>query len=87
MNQAFEAISNTRSLTQIQYLAEEAIADGATGNDLKYLNAILEMNDLDDIWILALLGEGKIDEAAALQVEVDGFKTRKAARLQLGNGK
>ena len=83
MNQVFEAISNTRALSQIQYLAEEAIADGATGNDLKYLNAILELNDLDQIWIISLLGEGKIDEAAELQVEVDAFKVRKAAREQV----
>jgi len=80
MNEIFNTIYETRSLTVIHYLVQEAIEDGATGNDLKYLNAIDTETDLDTIWITALVGAGRIDEAVALQVEVDGFKARKATR-------
>lgn len=81
MTEVFNKIFDARSLNVIDRLAQEAIEDGAVGNDLKYLNAILETEDLDEVWITALVGAGRIDEAAALQVEVDGFKIRKAARV------
>lgn len=80
MNEVFNTIYETRSMTVIERLAQEAIEDGATGMDLKYLNAILEEDDLDKIYISALLGAGRIDEAVALQVEVDAFTIRKAER-------
>jgi len=80
MLQVFNDIAEIRSLSVIQYLAEEALTEGPTGNDLKYLNAILEERDLDNIWILALLGAGRVEEAEKLSAEVDAFRTRKAAR-------
>lgn len=80
MLQVFNDIVGIRSVSVIHYLVEEALAEGPTGNDLKYLNAILDELDLDNIWILALLGAGRVEEAEKLSAEVDGFRARKAAR-------
>jgi hypothetical protein len=80
MLDVFNRIYDLRAMSAIERLALEAIEDGAVGRDLQYLNAILESNDLDEIYVLALLGAGRVDEADALQREIDGFKARRALR-------
>lgn len=80
MKEIFDQIYETRALSVIHAIAEEAIEDGATGRDLQYLNAILEENDLDTIWVTALLGAQRFDEAEQLQCMVDSFRARKADR-------
>ena len=79
MKDLFNKIYETRSFNVIQSLVQDAIQeDSPTGNDLMYLEAILEEDDLDSIYVLALLGARRIDEADKLQIEVAAFRKRKA---------
>lgn len=73
----FERILDSRSLTHIGYLAEDAITLATTDQERQALRAIYETNKLDEAYALCHEQLGNPEKAAELRE----FMAKKARRL------
>jgi hypothetical protein len=79
----FQQILETRSMTVIQYAVEEALNKVQGDEQREALSAMLGLNMLDEVYIIAHRQLGQHAEAEVLRRWLDGADARKkAARLR-----